>query len=193
MLIIMWIVLVYILFTFVSTYIHELGHALSAYALGANQVVIAKSRRSYQVEFKTYFAFEQEMTEKQNIIVSVAGVGLQFIFSMILIWQPFSMMLSCIALIYMPYIFFNLLPFYGLDGHYVLENMATFKMRIWSILLYLSFCISWIAALSGLQSILALSHSYAQWTYLLLCLLIWGQVVLKFVRYSIKGRRLEHE
>ncbi|MDN4620478.1 hypothetical protein QCD85_20340 [Paenibacillus sp. PsM32] len=191
--IIIEVMIIYIFFTFISTYIHELGHALSAYFLGAEQVAITKQRNSYQIEFKTYFSFSYPITFSKNIIISFAGVVVQFLFSVLCIIQPFSISLSLISLVYMPYIFFNILYFYGLDGYYVLENLKTEAAKKWSVVLTIIFGCSWIFAWNGLLEIWNQPLLIEKVTYLVLSLFIWGQIAVKFIRNILKERRLEYD
>lgn len=191
--IILWVLLIYILFTFISTYVHELGHAFSAYFLGAEQVAITKQRRLYQIEFKTYFSFSRTITFSENLLISFAGVFIQFIFLILLIIQPFSFTISLISLIYMPYIFFNILPFYGLDGYYALENLKIEVQKKWSIFLYIIFGCSWFFAWNGLLQVLSQPLMLNKIMYLVLCTFIWIQILLKVIRNILKERGLEYD
>lgn len=191
--IIIEVMIIYIFFTFISTYIHELGHALSAHFLGAEQVTITKQRTFYQIQFKTYFSFSRPITFLENILISFAGVCAQFLFSVLCMIQPFSISLSLIAFMYMPYIFFNILSFYGLDGYYVLENLKAEVAKKWSIILAIIFGCSWLFAWRGLLDILNQPVFLDKVTYLVLSILIWGQIVMKVIRNILKERRLAYD
>jgi hypothetical protein len=186
---IIWIALVYIVFTFASTYVHELGHALSAILLGAKEVVIAKDRKGLQMSFKTYFSFYRSITRLENVVISFSGVILQFIFSIILAVQPFSVTMAMISLIYIPNIFINILPFTGLDGYYVVKDMGS-KIRG---ILFFVFYISWFISLYLILHLILNSQLYYIVLYMSLLVFLWVRIVMKLIKYTIRERRIEYE
>ncbi len=185
------ILIVYIFFTFISTYIHELGHAISATIFGAKKVVITSKRSGFQFAFKTFFDFKRNMSNFENIFISISGVLLQLCLSFILVTQPFFTVFTLISLIYMPKVLINILPFSELDGKFVIYSTPLKYKNIVRFSLHLMFYSGSTFSLYLLLKLISELTKYEIMTYGTLCFLLWIRISINIVNY-LHERRLQY-
>ncbi|MDX8361514.1 M50 family metallopeptidase [Cytobacillus sp. IB215316] len=163
------------IFSYVSVYIHEVGHYISALMLGAKQTKINIDFRKKPI-FKTIINFGREMHKFEDAIVTSAGVFVQIIFSIIMIFQDYSLILKIIALLHLPTILINILPYYPLDGYY-LRKISSKKNEIEHILLIIFYSCLLIFSSLLFQTLLYIYKDYPVLT--ITTLVIFIRIIMK--------------
>lgn len=124
--------LLFNIYTYFSLYLHEVGHLISAKLLGAKYATIVWNwKKSNPI---TRFSFGRKINRLENLIITLAGVVIQLILTLILVIQNYSLIIKLISIIYIPGILVNLLPIKPLDGSYLVSSCKN--------ILYLTFYLS---------------------------------------------------
>lgn len=144
-------IIVFNLYTYLSLYVHEFGHFISAKLLGATQTRIILNIKN--VNPSTTFSFGRKMSNLENFIITLSGVILQLTLSILILLQDYSLFIKIVAVIHIPAILINILPLKPLDGYYLLPLFKNIKGPI--IIFFYSLFISSI-----------LISIYLTWKYL---------------------------
>ena len=127
---------------------HEIGHYISAKLLGAKntKIIILGSRKEKPT---TSFSFGRKMSKIEDFVITVSGVFMQLLLTMLLLIQDFSLFLKIISIVYIPGIFINILPLKPLDGFYLIllferdKIVAIIFYSIFLLSIFLSLFFSW--------------------------------------------------
>lgn len=136
------------LYIYISIYMHEIGHYISAKLLGAKntKIIILGSRKEKPT---TSFSFGRKMSKIEDFVITVSGVFMQLLLTMFLLIQDFSLFLKIISIVYIPGIFINILPLKPLDGFYLIllferdKIVAIIFYSIFLLSIFLSLFFSW--------------------------------------------------
>ncbi len=120
--------IVFNLYTYLSLYVHELGHFIAAKLLGATQTRIILNIKN--VNPSTTFSFGRKMSNLENCIITLSGVILQLTLSILILLQNYSLFIKIVAVIHIPAILINILPLKPLDGYYLLPLFKNIKGSI---------------------------------------------------------------
>lgn len=180
-------VVLFPLSSYLSLVLHECGHYIGAVLMKAQSRKIIVNWREKQ--FFVKFNFGRKPTKREDIFISIAGPILQLIYLLILIFQPYLISLTLVALVYLPVIFLHFIPFEGSDGYYIQKRLSTQgkeRYRKNTCILYLT---SITITMISFMIILSFNPIFTLWTIVLLTLCaapFWWKLLKQYFSQVIK-------